>query len=362
MSIDGMVSLLAGDERLRTLVDAMPDMVMIVDQSHRIMLGNRALADFSTGGDTAIVTGVRTGDILACQHAEGASGCGTTEACGECGSLRAIRAALAGERATHECRILRRGNRGMEALDLRVSGTPFAWEGENLALVVAADISDEKRRRLLERIFFHDLLNTAGVISGITELLMQGTMSLDDVKESLHEAAQSLVTEIKNQRELLAAERNELSVSPGPIHSRLFLEKSIQAYRTLSLDHGCTVQLAAGVAEVIFFSDEHLLERVMGNLVKNAVEASDPGDVVTVGCDCDGTQISFRCHNPGMIPREIQLQLFHRSFSTKEPGRGVGTYSVKLLTERYLGGRVSFASTADAGTTFVVTLPLDIRA
>ncbi len=38
--------------------------------------------------------------------------------------------------------------------------------------------------------------------------------------------------------------------------------------------------------------------------------------------------------------------------------RGLGTYSVKLLTERYLGGAVTFTSTQEEGTTFRVCYPL----
>lgn len=52
------------------------------------------------------------------------------------------------------------------------------------------------------------------------------------------------------------------------------------------------------------------------------------------------------------------LQIFQRSFSTKGGGRGIGTYSVKLLTENYLQGRVAFVSTAEAGTTFTATYPI----
>jgi sensor histidine kinase regulating citrate/malate metabolism len=51
------------------------------------------------------------------------------------------------------------------------------------------------------------------------------------------------------------------------------------------------------------------------------------------------------------------LQVFQRSFSTKGRGRGIGTDSVRLLTEKYLEGRVAFTSTANTGTTFEVTLP-----
>ena len=53
---------------------------------------------------------------------------------------------------------------------------------------------------------------------------------------------------------------------------------------------------------------------------------------------------------------DIQLQIFQRSFSTKGLTRGLGTYSVKLLTENYLKGKVSFMSNALEGTVFSVEL------
>ncbi|MBK7188571.1 MAG: hypothetical protein IPH86_07860 [bacterium] len=57
------------------------------------------------------------------------------------------------------------------------------------------------------------------------------------------------------------------------------------------------------------------------------------------------------------MPRTVQLQVFQRSFSTKGRDRGIGTYSIKLLTEKYLGGKASFVSDEGQGTTFSVTLP-----
>jgi signal transduction histidine kinase len=186
-------------------------------------------------------------------------------------------------------------------------------------------------------------------------------MTFDEAKESLLEAARTLVSEIRSQRELLAAENNELSVRPSAIHSRLFLDAVASTYRNTPLGRERKIILAPGLCETAFYGDEQLLGRVIGNLVKNALEASPEGGTVTLGCAVKGKEISFWCNNAGVIPRETQLQIFHRSFSTKEPGRGIGTYSVKLLTERYLKGRVAFASCAGEGTTFTVTYPLDLR-
>lgn len=63
-----------------------------------------------------------------------------------------------------------------------------------------------------------------------------------------------------------------------------------------------------------------------------------------------------------MTAEEVQLQLFQRSFSTKgQSGRGIGTYSMKLLSERYLGGKVEFTSREPEGTVFTLTIPKSRR-
>ena len=80
---------------------------------------------------------------------------------------------------------------------------------------------------------------------------------------------------------------------------------------------------------------------------------------MTVGCRVGTAGVCFSVHNPSVMPRTVQLQIFERSFSTKGTGRGLGTYSMKLLSERYLGGRVWFSSSKGEGTTFYAEYPLE---
>ncbi len=360
LELDRLHAILADDVGLRTLIDAMPEFVMIVSSSRQILLGNRMLSEFAASQGCETFIGMRPGELLSCRHALAApSGCGTGEACRTCGAVEVILAGLSGNRSSHECRVLREMPQGMEALDLKVWGTPFRWQGESLALVVAVDISDEKRRKVLERIFFHDILNTAGAISGLAELLVEGILSFEEAKNDLIETARVLVAEIRSQRELLAAENNELTVEPVALQSRLFLESVSSTYRNTPLGRDREIIIAPGISATIFYSDERLLGRVIGNLVKNALEAILAGGKVALGCSVQGEEITFWCNNSGVIPRDTQLQIFNRSFSTKDAGRGIGTYSVKLLTERYLKGRVSFVSNDDEGTTFSVALPIN---
>ena len=66
-------------------------------------------------------------------------------------------------------------------------------------------------------------------------------------------------------------------------------------------------------------------------------------------------------HNNNYIPEDIQMQIFHRSFSTKESGRGLGTYSMRLVGENYLKGKVYFTSDKLKGTTFLIDLPANYK-
>jgi hypothetical protein len=95
----------------------------------------------------------------------------------------------------------------------------------------------------------------------------------------------------------------------------------------------------------------------LGNLVKNGLEASEEGQKVSLGFRNYGAAI-FRVHNEAVMPEMVRLQVFRRSFSTGSPlGCGIETYSAKLITERYLGGSLSFSSSEEQGTTFSVALP-----
>ena len=109
-------------------------------------------------------------------------------------------------------------------------------------------------------------------------------------------------------------------------------------------------------------SDRTLLQRVIGNMIKNALEASKPGETVTLASLPGKDTIRFTVHNAAAMTRDAQLQIFQRSFSTKGAGRGLGTYSMKLLTTRYLEGDVTFTSNEADGTTFEAVYPLGLTA
>lgn len=217
----------------------------------------------------------------------------------------------------------------------------------------------DARRRALERIFFHDILNMMTSVHGFAEYL-HDCFSLEhrDACATLISASEQVIQEIEDQRILSAVEQHELPIVLTPLNSRLLLEQVLRWYERHQKSQKIDLRLAPNSEEIIFKSDQTVLSRVLGNMVKNALEASKSGETVTVGCRKSGKDVEFWVHNLKHIPSQLQSQIFTPFFSTKGSNRGMGAYSMRLLS-RALGGEVSFTSELEKGTTFVSRFPLE---
>ncbi len=356
------IACFASDSLNRQLLDAIPTPLMILNRSLQIVYANRGVLEMIEASGEQQIHGLRPGEILDCLVAGKAEGgCGTSEACRTCGAALATISGLAGHKDQHECRIARTREDQYEALDLRVQTTPLRCAGEPFTVFTISDISHEKRRQVLEHIFFHDILNVAGSIRGFAEILLhQPPAEREEIYALILAAADQTIEEIQTQRLLIAAENQELQSRPEPLHLIDFLQTTVGIYRRHEVAKGRSLVLDSTVPEILFNSDRALLGRVMGNMIKNALEACAPGETVTVGCSIIGERLRFSVHNPGVIPRQIQLQIFQRSFSTKGAGRGLGTYSLRLLSS-YLQSEVDFTSNARQGTIFHLLHPLTLH-
>jgi nitrogen-specific signal transduction histidine kinase len=362
-------------------LDAMPNMAVVLNADRQIVFTNKPFRSFLSGDDgdklgaqrqdvvdalIEAVIGKRPGEAVGCIHAcETEGGCGTTPFCRHCGAVRAIVNSQKWQNLdVQECRLTVGGPVGREtSVDFRVWAQHIPIEGEPFTVFSLLDISHEKRREVLERIFFHDVMNTAGGVRGLAELMAQDQLPQADIQEAVEIMAQSadqLVEEISAQRALIAAESGDLEVKPRRMRSMEIVRQVLSALRNTGIGHGRKLIVAVDSLAFDFSSDPVLLRRVLVNLVKNALEATTSRDAVTIGAYREPGDVLFTVHNPTVMPPESQLQLFQRSFSTKGAGRGLGTYSIKLLTHYYLGGRVSFVSSLDDGTTFSVRLPMEL--
>ena len=354
-SLQRQSALLAADALMTSVADSAQTYIAILNPQRQVVFTNRTLLDaFSSDAEQAM--GKRIGDLFGCQNAnKKPAGCGTTLFCTACGAAEAIRASRTGGAKEEECRIIRENG---DPIELRVSATPFEIEGEDFTLFTGTDIGDTKRRETLERIFFHDIMNTATAMRGLSAMAKTASPEdKDEMLELLETTSDHLIDEISAQRELLAAEIDELVARPQPVNSRQLLVEVAGVYSSHDVAAGKVITIDAASDQVTFVTDPALLGRVIGNLGKNALEASPTGHIVSLACIKLGARVGFSVHNHGHIPHRNQLQIFQRSFTTKVGGHGLGTYGARLLTERYLGGDIAIESTQEEGTTFTVSYP-----
>ncbi|KMY67609.1 hypothetical protein AAU61_11880 [Desulfocarbo indianensis] len=346
---------------LESVLDCMPELVCVLTGTRQLVMANQAMLAFLGRQEGDLIPGARPGELLQCVHA-GASphGCGTTPYCSQCGAFGAIMASIGtGARASGECRVTQSKSGRNESLDLYLWCSPFSVEGLEFYVLAILDISDQKRRQALERIFFHDLLNSFSALSSQVQLLQNARSEhVPQLSTRLSLAADALLQEILAQRDLLLAESNRLKPNPSLINPAQVAQRVVEAFQSDNLCRDRLLQIAPQSQSIGLISDAVLLNRVLVNMVKNALEASQAGDMVVIGWEHTEGQIEIWVHNPQVIPHEHQLQVFNRSFSTKGSGRGLGTYSIRLLSERYLEGEAGFTSTQETGTRFYVRLPL----
>jgi signal transduction histidine kinase len=347
------------------ILEAVEGYVALLDEERRILAANeqleRALAVPARSG----LWGRRPGEAAGCVHAgEGPEGCGTGPACSGCGVLLAVQAAQAGQGPdTRECHLTleREGRRVPGAF--RVRATAIDLEGRPVTVAVFQDISDARRREALEAIFFHDLLNLAGSLQGLSRSWLARPAVREEMAQAMLDLSGLLVQEILGHKLLVNAERGELAVDRKWFRPGTLLEDLGRIFRSLDPagaagERNLVVPEPPGEGMV---TDPALLGRILVNMVKNAIEATRPGETITLALTREGEEACFRVHNPGAIPAGVAARIFERSFTTKAgAGRGLGTYGMKLFGERFLGGRVDFTTSPASGTTFSLRLPAGI--
>lgn len=341
------------------LINTLPGIVAILNNDRRLVYANSAMEDMLEEHALAAAFYLRPGEIFQCVNAgKTPDGCGTAEGCEFCGAMQAMERSRSEDKTiSSKYRIFSSKNGKSKAFNFRFRSTPIHSGGTSFYLVTLEDLSEQSRKVELERIFFHDLLNSLGALHGAINLIKERDQPDPRYINILEATYNALFDSISEQKQYTQAERGELAVHNEEVHTRDLLIEATLSFAE-NFPAKSKVVLADEIAEVIFVSDPALLCRVLTNMIKNAVEASEPDQRVTIGADRINTHICFWVHNQGVIPRDIQYQIFERSFSTKGEGRGIGTFSMKLIGETYLGGKVDFSSDPENGTIFRIELPI----
>jgi PAS domain S-box-containing protein len=107
----------------------------------------------------------------------------------------------------------------------------------------------------------------------------------------------------------------------------------------------------------VVLADSTFINRILYNLVNNAVQAMPIGGKLTMHVYKEANDVIITVKDTGVgIPEKVRGKLFTPMFTTKAKGQGFGLAVIKRMTEA-LGGTVTFESQEGKGTTFIVRLP-----
>jgi hypothetical protein len=352
---------LIGSQKFFTeMFGALTGIGAVLDENRQIVYANNDFLSLLGIDTLEPILGKRPGEVISCVHAmEEPKGCGTSLACAYCGAVNAIlESHKSGKKVMKETRITRDFGGKTQSWDLNIISTPIQLSGSSFYILVLQDISHEKRRSALERIFFHDLLNTASGLNGLLTILKEGA-DAEEARELINlseEASRDILDEIIMHRQIRAAEIGDLQIKIEKVNSLGMISSAVGKIGSHEVGKNKSVVISDKATSIDFETDKNLFQRVIINLLKNALEATASKNSVSTGVESKGDKIRFWVKNESVISKDVQMQLFQRSFSTKGTGRGIGTYSIKLLTENYLKGKVSFVSNEKEGTIFSIEL------
>jgi K+-sensing histidine kinase KdpD len=348
-------------EFFKDIFNSISTVTLVLNSSRQIIFAsNDFLKMFQLISDTSIV-GTRPGEALLCVHAEESPyGCNNSSSCSLCGLFQAVlESDKKNQKVTKEARLTTNKDNTAKSFELSVTSVPIKLSNHKIYMVTMTDISSEKRKKQLEKIFIHDLVNSAGGISGLSDILeySKNEDSKKQVIDVIGKTSKVLLEQILSFRHILSAESGELEVNNLELESNDVIEEAL----SLVLNNKSLKANIVKDSESInlkLTTDKVLLSRILVNMLKNAAEAENSADsIIYIGSTQDHDKIKFWVKNNTIIPRDIQKQIFQRSFSTKGGNRGLGTYSMKLLGETYLKGKVGFYSNDIDGTIFYFELP-----
>ncbi|OFA07097.1 XrtA/PEP-CTERM system histidine kinase PrsK [Duganella sp. HH101] len=198
----------------------------------------------------------------------------------------------------------------------------------------------------------HDLKNLVSQLSLLlvnAERHKRNPAFQEDMLETL---AHSLA---KMKTLLLKLRRDELPERAEPVPLAPLLEQLVRD--CAQLEPRPVLELCG--TELVVLANRQRLERVIGHLIQNAVEATPRSGHVALRLSCSGVAavIELSDTGHGMSEQFIRERLFQPFVSTKSAGMGIGVFESREYA-REIGGRLEVSSVQARGTTFRLVLPL----
>jgi signal transduction histidine kinase len=205
----------------------------------------------------------------------------------------------------------------------------------------------------------HELRNPLGIIKASSEMLMKDTAR--NSPEVMSEMASFIRSEADRMNSLIGSfltfarplQIHAVVADLRPVVADVLREQSERA-------RSCAVGLrfeASSQDDLRFAFDPDTMRVALSNLVQNAIQASQPGQLVEISAEDAGERIEIRVTDTGSgIDPEHLESIFNPFFTTKPQGVGLGLALVSKIVDEH-GGKISVRSRKGAGTSFEISLP-----
>lgn len=253
---------------------------------------------------------------------------------------------------------------------LRLQGAG-AGAGSKGVVFVFHDITRIRRLENVRKEFVtnasHELRTPLSIIKGYVETLDDG--AIDDPQISrkfisiIHKHTERLSSLIEDMLELSRMESGRWdarieSVEVGPLVHRV-----IQSFQTLTERKKLSLHTSIQPVDLQWQFDSHLIERVIFNLLDNAIKYTPDKSQISISVSQDNDQLLFEVADSGQgIPKESIPHLFERFYrvdkarSNELGGTGLGLSIAKHIVQNH-GGKIWVESIMGQGATFSFILP-----
>lgn len=244
---------------------------------------------------------------------------------------------------THICQISRQA-----FSDLSISKTAASLNGRAIQIYTINDLrhpiqsAEVESWEKLTRVLTHEIMNSLTPIRSIAET-MKDKATTGDIQEALStisSSSQSLMTFVKNFRQFTVLPELQMSVG----YLKPLLDKCARMGETYKQDGDVSIGVTCFPPDVMVYTDEALLSRVIINIVKNAVEAAASSISIEASVSPDEA-VEIRITNDGeLITDETAGHIFTPFFTTRRSGSGIGlSLSRRIVT--HLGGTLTLKTT-----------------
>ena len=232
-------------------------------------------------------------------------------------------------------------------------------------------LSERQKKEHLARIEAERLAAIGNVVSEIAHDMKSPLMAIGGFANQISrnlpvDSASSkklqVITEEAGRLEKMVKEMldfgKSLELDYSGVNLNVLLEEVLEVSKPIADKAGVSFKADLDKSLPDLNLDESKIRQVLMNLIVNAIQASAPGEKVSVTTSRSNLEEIVEITDCGCgIPEEDKDKVFEPFFSTRKGGTGLGLANVKRIVNAH-GGRISFSSVKDKGTTFVMALPI----